>query len=413
MNFQKPKGTEDFYPEDKETQQAIFAKVKSVAKRYNFREVETPAFEELKLLTQKQGDEIKSQIFLLEKRSSEEFGLRFDLTVPLTRLFVQKQRELQKPVKWFCVDKMWRYEQPQKGRQREFYQFDVEMLGSSEPESDAEIINLMISCVKELGLTSSDVVMKINNRYLLQGLLSDFVSEEKFSSVLGIIDKFEKLSRDAFVAELELLNVDAKRIIKIITTKSLDELEKQFEGKKFSEMASLGLENIKKVFSFVSKEFVELSLSTVRGLAYYTGTVFEMFDRQGKFRAVCGGGRYDNLVEQYGGEKTPAVGVGMGYSTLLLLLEDRGLLPPQMKRVDYYVAVLSDDVRTEALNLVEKLRVRNVVETDFVKRSFSKQLQYANTIGASKLIVIGIDEVKRGKYKIKDLGSGSEEEVSF
>ena len=184
MKFQKPKGTTDYYPEEKSVQQRIFELFRETARRYNFKEIESPVFESLELLTKKEGDEIKEQIFVLTKRSKESLGLRFDLTVPAVRMFIEKQKVLPKPVKWFYVSRMWRYEQPQAGRDREFYQFSAEIFGSNKPEADAEIINLAIDSLLSLGLDEKDFIVKINNRKFIQSLLLNVVEKQKLGDVL-------------------------------------------------------------------------------------------------------------------------------------------------------------------------------------------------------------------------------------
>ncbi|MEK6886224.1 MAG: histidine--tRNA ligase, partial [Nanoarchaeota archaeon] len=365
----------------------------------------------LELLTAKSGEEIKTQIFVLEKKSTEQLGLRFDLTVPAARLFVQKQKELPKPVKWFYIDKSWRYETPQKGRLREFYQYGVELFGSDKPEADAEVINLAIDSLKNLGLTSNDIVVKLNNRKLLEGLLLQSISKEKIEGVIKLIDKSAKISEDEFVIELKKLKLNENQISdvkKIISLKGKpSEIINRIEAK--TENTKLTLLEISKTIELLSanKDFIVLDLSVARGLAYYTGTVFEIFDKNGEFRSIAGGGRYDKLVELFNGEPCPATGFGMGYATLSLLLESRGLLKKQDLSPDYYVAYFPD-VKKEALELIQKLRKNNIVETDLMERKFGKQMEYANSIKAKKLIVIGSNEVKDKIIKVKDMNTGQE-----
>ncbi len=402
--MQPVKGAADWYPDDKQIQQMIFNRLKAVAESYGYKEIETPAFETLELLETKQGEEIRSQIFVLEKKGNEQLGLRPDLTVPATRLFVQKQRELAKPVKWYYADKLWRYEAPQKGRLREFYQFGVELFGTDKPEADAEIVNLMIDALKSVGLTEKDFVIKINNRKLLQGLL-DFIPADKLETVFRAIDKSDKLSVEELEKEFTMMDINFRKINEIIMIEKLEELEKL----RMNKLAKEGLDELKAVFNLVPKEFVKLDLSTARGLSYYTGNVFEAFDREGKFRSIAGGGRYDNLVEQYGGEKTPATGFAIGYATLSLLLQERKKMPKPDKGVDFFIAVINDEVREKALKICSELRKRYSVDIDLMRRPLSKQLNYANSINAKKVIIVGPDELKKGNVKIKNMESGKEE----
>ncbi|MBW3004358.1 ATP phosphoribosyltransferase regulatory subunit, partial [Candidatus Woesearchaeota archaeon] len=215
MKYQAPKGMEDYYPEKEAVKNKIFQVFRDVAVRYGFKEVSTPAMESFKLLSAKSGEEIKQQIFMIEKRGSEDLGLRFDLTVPITRLFVTKQRELTKPVKWFSIGKMWRYEAPQKGRLREFYQLSVEMFGSDKPEADAELLNMIIDIMKGLGLTEKDFFIKINNRKLLEGILLTAIKKEQLEAVTRVIDKQKKLTDTEFEQELLDLGLDNFKIERI------------------------------------------------------------------------------------------------------------------------------------------------------------------------------------------------------
>ncbi len=410
--YQKVKGTVDFYPEDKAIKETIFSKLRQTAKNFNFKEIETPAFETLELLTAKSGEEIKTQIFLLEKRSTEQLGLRFDLTIPAARLFIQKQKELPKPVKWFYIDKMWRYEAPQKGRLREFFQYGVEIFGSDKPEADAEIIALAIESLKSLGLTAKDIFVKMNNRKLLEALLLESITKDKIEDVTRLIDKSSKITQDELVAELKKLRLNDKQITDIQKLIKLKGKPSEVLNKIPLDTDSVkkAVEEVKQIIDNLSayEDFLVLDLSIARGLAYYSGTVFEIFDRNESLRAIAGGGRYDNLIELFKGEPTPATGFGMGNVTLTLLLEEKGLLPKSELEPDYYVAYFPD-VKKEALQLIQKLRENNVVETDIMQRKFGKQMEYANAIKAKRLIVIGENEVKSKQLKIKDMKSGKEE----
>jgi len=410
--FKKPKGTEDFYPSEQEVKNKVFEVFRKVCRKYGFLEVETPAFETVELLTKKSGEEIKEQLFLFKRKDKEEFGLRFDLTVPIARMFVEKQKELPKPVKWFAISRMWRYERPQAGRLREFYQLSVEFFGAKYAEADAEIINISIDVLKQFGLNENDFVVKLNNRKLLEGLLLQFVKEDKVDSIIRIIDKKSKVNADEFnqmLAEAGLQLKDISKIKKILaadTIEKIDKLEK-------NAIANEGFEELKQIYEMVDKRFIQLDLSTARGLAYYTDAVFEVFDKNQELRSIAGGGRYDNLVELFGGQPTPATGFAMGLSTLLLLLGKKKAVPKADIGPDYFVAIVGESARQDAMKIVAEIRKKYNVETDFLRRSLSKQITYANAIGAKNLIVIGEEEIKSGKIKVKDLKTGKESSVSI
>ncbi|MBU0628962.1 MAG: histidine--tRNA ligase [Nanoarchaeota archaeon] len=412
--LQKPTGTIDFYPEEMATRKAIFRKFMAVAERYNFKQIETPAFENLSLLTQKEGEEIKQQIFTLEKRGEEEFGLRFDITVPAARMFIEKQKELSRPVKWFYLTRMWRYERPQQGRLREFYQFGTELFGSNKPEADAEVISLLIDSFRALGLTEKDFFVKVNNRKLLQGLLEGVIEKGDIFEIISVIDKKSKITDDEFDEELKRIKVNEENINKIktiINIKDINEIKEYCNN----DLSKEGLEELKSILNLLKgkKEFLRIDLSTARGLAYYTGIVFEAYDKNEKYRALAGGGRYDKLIEMFNGEPTPATGFGMGYATLSLLLKEKGLIPTIDSSPDYFIAIINDEVREKAIEIASNLRKKCKVEIDLMQRNLGNQFKFANKIGAKKVIIVGPDELKEGKVKVKDMETRKEEEVSL
>lgn len=410
MAFQKPTGTTDFFPEEMEIRNKVFDTLRTTAKRFGFKEIESPALESIELLTKKSGEEITRQIFTLEQRGDEKFGLRFDLTIPITRMFIEKQKELPKPVKWFGLTRMWRYERPQQGRLREFYQISVELFGSNKPEADAEIINLAISLLREFGLTGDDFYVRINNRKLLQGILESFSPVEFIIPLISLVDKKDKLEEDEFDKGLQDFKVsDAEKLKQILAIDKIEDLEVL----ELNEQAKQGLEELKDVLNLVNNKFVKIDLTTARGLAYYTGTVFEVFDKKGKFRAIAGGGRYDNLVELFGGEPCAATGFAMGYSTLKLLLEDRGLLKKPEEGVDYYVVVVNDNLRDKAASIIAKLRKKASVDCDIMQRNTKKQLEYANKIKAKNVIFIGEKELWTKKLTVKNMTTGKESTVNL
>ena len=405
MTFQKPKGTVDFYPGEKSAQTKIFGILRATALKYNFKEVESPAFENLDLLSKKEGEEIKQQIFTLDKRGDESFGLRFDLTVPAARMFIGRQKAIQKPVKWFFLSRMWRYERPQQGRLREFYQLSVELYGSKNPEADAEIINLASDCLLNLGLKEDDFIIKVSNKNLAVALLNDFVPKEKMDETLAIIDKRSKIEPAEFEKLFKELKIDFKKITEILNLNSIEKIQKYIKGNKAAEE---GFSSLKGTMKFLKAKSAKVDLSVVRGLVYYTGTVFEIFDKDQKYRALAGGGRYDQMVELFGGEPCPATGFAMGYATLSLLLQEKGLLQKAEDGPDYFIAIASEKAKEKAFEIASNLRKKYGVEIELVDRNLGKQFAYANSIGAKQVIVLGEKELKEGKATIKDMQSGKE-----
>ncbi len=407
MTFQKPKGTEDFFPEDMSIRQQVVGRLRATAERYGYGEVSSPAFESLQLLTEKEGEEIRGQIFTLEKRSNEEFGLRFDLTVPMARMVIERIRAMPKPIRWFMIDRMWRYEKPQAGRLREFYQLSVELYGAEGADADAELIKLVIACLESFGLTSRDIKVRINNRKLLEGLLREKVGKDDVLDLIPVIDKFSKLSREDFKAELSRFTEDSDAIIEILETEDISKIMTK------NQLAKEGLSDLQSIFRQLPAGYAVFSPSTARGLAYYTGTVFEVFDTKGKYRAIAGGGRYDNMIALFKGPATPASGFGLGITTLTLLLKDLGLLPKPNVSPDYFVAVANSECREKAMLIVEKMRRRWSVVVDISNRNLKNQVSYAGSIGARKLIVIGDQEIASGVLKVKDMQTGAETELQI
>jgi len=407
MTFQKPKGTVDFFPGEYAARTKIFSIWKETAVKYGYEQVESPAFETLDVLTKKEGDEIVSQIFTLEQRGSEKFGLKFDLTVPMARMFLEKQKTIQKPVKWFMIDKMWRYEQPQAGRLREFFQISVECYGTDTPESDAEMLCITIDLLRNCGLALSDFYVRLSSRKVVEAYLRKLAADADLDKLFAIIDKKQKISSDEF----EKLMKDAG-----LAEQDVEKLEKFLAIKELSDVKGLGkdaedaIESLKATLSYLGERSscVRIDLSTVRGLSYYTGIVFEVFDSNNKYRALAGGGRYDRMVKNFGGQECAAVGFAMGYATLSLFLKDKGLLSESVDPPEYFIAVVSDTVRKDAFAVADALRKTATVEMDVMSRKLARQLQYANAIGAKKVVFVGEDELKQGKVKVKDMESGKE-----
>lgn len=409
MTFKKIRGTTDYYPEEQAIQDAIFAKFNDCAKKFGFSHVEPPVLESTELLTAKSGEEIKEQIFITEKRGKENIGLRFEFTASLARMFIEKQKAVQKPARWYSLNKVWRYERPQAGRDREFFQFNCEIYGSDRPEADAEIINLAIETLKSLELTKKDFFVRLNNRKLLMGLLLNIVNEDVLDKVTRAIDKREKISKEDFRKELDFLDDSQFEKIEELLVMKWEDL-KDFD---MNALAREGYNMLKGVMNFIQKDYVKFDMTIVRGLDYYTGTVFEVFDTDRKYRALCGGGRYDNVIDVFGGQKTPATGFGMGYSTVILLLKDKELLPDSKQQLDYFVAVVEDEYRSYAFDIARLLRNKGTVTIDLMGRSFSKQLKYATQLEAKNIVFVGPDEMKRKVAKIKNIETKEETEIDI
>jgi len=410
--MQKPKGTTDFYPEELAVRNRIFIKLRETALRYNFLEIESPAFESMDLLSRKEGEEIREQIFTLEKKGNEHLGLRFDLTVPAVRMFIQAEKGIPKPVKWFYLSRMWRYEQPQQGRLREFYQFSAELFGSRNADADAEIISLAIESLLSLGLKKGEFIVRLNNKKLLEGILEEFIPEHLIQEVIKLIDKSRKIDERVFNEEMTRMGINkdmSERLEKAIGIKNLSDISES--NIKIKE----GISELKSLLSSLGtkSEFITLDISTARGLSYYTGNVFEIFDSHEKYRSIAGGGRYDNLVELLGGRSTPAIGFAIGYAVLELILKDKGLISKTPISPEYFIAIVSDDLKEKAIEITDILRKRYTVEIELGGRNLNNQLKYANSIKAKKVIILGKKELVEGMVVVKDMSNGSEQKIKI
>jgi len=270
---------------------------------------------------------------------------------------------------------------------------------------------MLCDMMSSAGLSEDDFIIKINNRKLLLGLLSDIIGKNDFEDIMRVIDKKSKISDKEFEDELKRTGVDPSSITQIksiLGVKELSNLECR------NEMAKEGLEELKKVLGLLkSRKNVKADLSIARGLSYYTGIIFECYDGKEKLRSLAGGGRYDNLISLFGWQDCPATGFAIGFSTLALLLKEKGLIPEPDFSLDYFIAPVNDDVREKAFEIAQLLRSKYRVETDLMRRNLKNQLDYANSLKARKVIFVGPDELKSGEVKIKDMSSGKEEKVKI
>ncbi|MFT4923452.1 MAG: histidyl-tRNA synthetase, partial [Haloarculaceae archaeon] len=314
------KGFRDFYPPEMQARREVVDTVEETAKGYGFREIGTPAMEPVEMYVDKSGDEIVEELYAFEDQGGREVALTPELTPTVARMFVAKQQALSKPVKWVSTRPFWRYEEPQQGRFREFYQTNVDIFGSADPAADAEILAVAADALTGLGLTGEEFDFRVSHRDILGGLLAAFEADVDAREAIRAVDKREKVERDEYFGLLEaagLSDSQAAEFDDLLETPE-SELEDlvRFAG---TERVEAAVENLEAVLDatadFGVREYCTLSLTTARGLDYYTGVVFECFDSTGEVsRAVFGGGRYDDLIEGFGGQPTPAVGVAPGHA---------------------------------------------------------------------------------------------------
>jgi histidyl-tRNA synthetase len=417
--MQALKGFRDFYPEEMARRTYLFEVWRRVAKRFGFVEFDGPPLESLELYTRKSGEEIVEQLYAFEDKGERKVSLRPEMTPTLARMVAARASALPKPLKWYSIPQLFRYERNQRGRLREHFQLNVDIVGAPEVEADAELLAVAIEIQRELGLDASDVIARVNDRRVVQGVLSELeVPSERVPAVYAVIDKFRKVPRETF-SELLLgagVSSSAATEISRLSAGDVDVLEwcdrrlKPGPGQE----AATNLARYRQVLdeSGVS-DFVQVDFSIVRGLAYYTGIVFELYDRKGKERAICGGGRYDELIHSLGGPRLEALGFGMGDVVLSLMLEDRGLFPAAPPRVEVAVIPVGRELASAARKVTALLRGAGfAAETPFTPSGVGKDLKAASRDGARFAVIIGPDEWSADAANLKDLKDGTERRVS-
>jgi histidyl-tRNA synthetase len=335
-----------------------------------------------------------------------------ELTPTVARMVVAKSQELSKPIKWMSTRPFWRYEQVQQGRFREFYQTNVDIFGSSEPEADAEILAFAADAMTNLGLTADDFEFRVSHRDILGGLLESFDADVDTREAIRAVDKSAKIDREEYLALLTdagLTWSQAEQFDDLLQSEDLDALA-EFAGTERVESAVTNLQNVLAVAEeFGVREYCTVSLETARGLDYYTGVVFECFDSTGEVsRAVFGGGRYDGLIESFGGQPTPAVGVAPGHAPLQLLCQRAGVWPDEELSTDYYLLTVGDTGDVAARIARELRQAGNVVETDVADRSFGAQMGYADGINAETVVIVGEQDLANDEVTVKDMTTGDQ-----
>jgi len=408
--IQKLKGFREFYPEVMAARRKVFDTMHRVARSFGFHEIDTPSLEPLELFRIKSGEEIVQQTFSFVDKGGREVTLIPELTPSVARM-VANRKDLPRPVKWYSIGKMWRYEEPQSGRLREFYQFNADIFGSPKPEADAEVIALAMKILDSLDL-GGKYIMRVSDRILMEEILRGIGVEGDLWEVLRVIDKKEKVDEEKFREMLSGVGLVDKQIDDLLSILDVrgrcdelsDVLGKYPQYQRLSRIFEL-------VEAYNVKGEIILDLSIVRGLAYYSSTVFEAHDAKRELRAILGGGRYDGVVELFGGEHTPAVGFAIGDAVLEILMKREGVWPEEKISVDYYIAVIGDSARKTGIKIANSLREKGFrVDLDVMGRSLSKQMKYAARINARKVIIVGEDEVKKGAVIIRDMASGEQEE---
>lgn len=420
--FKPARGTRDFMPEDMIKREYVIDTIRRVFENYGYDPFETPAFESLDLLKVKCGEEVEEQIYKFQDKGGRLLGLRFDLTVPLARV-VASNLALPKPFRRYCISRAWRYERPEaKRRFREFWQADVDIVGSSEPDCEAELLAVAVDCLRALGLR--ELYIRLNNRKTLEGL-ADLagVPASKAIDVFRAIDKLDRLGLEGVKEELRrsgISNEASRKIMDSVRIKGrLERLRKRKAVEELSENAGVreGLEELGRIVDrsrdYCISEEIIIDFSLVRGLDYYTGPIFEIVVKGGEdVGSVAGGGRYDNLVELYGGNPTPASGISLGIERIVKIMQMREMLELPKTNVKVFVAPMSASMRARAIEISQSLRNEGLpTEVDVTGRKLTKQLKYADGKGIPLAVLVGENEEKRGCVLLKNLWKEEQKEV--
>jgi histidyl-tRNA synthetase len=385
-------GFRDFYPKDLAERDHVFRAWHDVARRFAFEAYDGPPLEPLELYTKKSGEEIVGQLYAFTDKGSREVALRPEMTPSFARMVSARANSLRKPVRWYSIPQLFRYERQQKGRLREHFQLNVDIVGDAEVTSDAELLAVAIEIMRTCGLTADDVVARVSDRRLLVALLGAWgVPDESVPAVYAAIDKVERDPRDRLVERLGTAGVGtelATHILDAVTASDLGALRSLHGG---DAAVAAELNRMERYLSLLAahgvSRWVRFDLSIVRGLAYYTGIVFELFDRKGEFRAICGGGRYDRLLHDLGGVDLPALGFGMGDVVLGELLRARGLMTPRPTAADFYVAAEFPATDEDVIEVATALRRAGLaVEYAFSRGPLGRQRKSAWSAQVSYII---------------------------
>ncbi len=410
------RGTRDFYPEDMRMRNWLFDHFTDAARLHGFEEYDAPVLESEELYTRKAGEEITQQLYNFEDKGERAVTLRPEMTPSLARMVMARAGALPMPIKWFSIPQCWRYERTQRGRGREHYQWNVDIWGTESIEADVELLSVLVNFFDAVGLTPDDLAIKLSSRKVLEEVLGSLgISGENFAPTCIVIDKMDKLPADVIAEQLTELGLSSEAISTIqstLTISNFDELRNALgeESAAIAELASL----FAAAADYGISDWIEFDASIVRGLAYYTGMVFEVRDRAGELRAICGGGRYDKLLSTLGGKDLPATGFGFGDMVIMELLTEKGLLPELVSGNDDIVLAHSTELRGAAMSVASALRANGrSVDLILEQKKMKWAFKHAERTGAERLVLVMPNEWEEGKVRIKNLFTGEETDVDI
>ena len=406
MEFTRPRGTRDFLFEEMRRRKDTESTLRRIFENYGYQEIKTPLFEDLKLFTTKSGEEIVDQLYNFKDKSDRDLTLRPEITAPVARLYLNELEKVSaKPIKLYYYGSCFRYERPQKGRFRQFWQFGCELIGAKTPQGEAEVISLCSEAIHSLGITTADV--NINHLGIIRGLFEHFdIPSEIQREIMVIIDKGDK---ELLIESLSLL-----KLIDLVGDKTIISAVEDLV-KNYSEVQS-SLDELKELIKYLEAFQVEnytLNLGVARGLDYYTGIVFEIYVPElGAQKQICGGGSY-SLVKVFGGKEVESTGFALGFDRLINAIEELTVQKELPSHLDVYVAPISKNVTLKAYEITQMLRKNNIKsDVDLNNKKFKKLMNYADKIKVKKIIIIGEKDLSQGKVTIKDMDSGNQDLVN-
>lgn len=421
MEFERPRGTRDFLFEEMRQRKEVENTLRRVFENYGFGEVQTPLFEDLKLFTTKSGDEVVNQLYNFTDKGGRELTLRPEITAPIARLYLNEMQKTAKPIKLYYYGSCFRYERPQKGRFRQFWQFGCELIGAKSPEAEAEVIAMCSNAIEELGITTAE--FNVNHLGIIRGLFNHFdIDEETQTAIMVVIDKGDKellkeslLGEDPVIKDKPELNEVLFKLMDMVGDSSIiSDIRELVSPYDEAQEALEEFEELIKTLEAFQVFNYKLNLGVARGLDYYTGIVFEVYvEDLGAQKQVCGGGTY-SLIKLFGGEEVVSTGFALGFDRLINAIEE--LTEPKELEpiVKAYVAAISPETRGKAFEIAQTLRLADIpTEVDLSRKKFKKLLNYANKIGVKYTVLVGERDLEEGNVTIKNMDSGEQELIAI
>ena len=404
MDIQRPRGTRDFLFDEMRLRKHVESTLRRIFEAYGYQEIKTPLFEDLALFTMKSGDGIMGQIYHFQDKGGRDLALRPELTAPVARLYINELQKKSKPIKMYYYGSCFRYERPQKGRWRQFWQLGCELIGGKSPESEAEIIAMAAHCLEELGL--EDFEIHIGNLGIIRGILDETgVSKEQQDKIMAIVDKGELEELKSILKEFKIDSNTNNILIRLVDMNGHREIIKKvyelINHNKSASKALIELEELLEILEAFGFSKYTVNMGIARGLDYYSGAVFEIYVHSlGAQKQISGGGTY-NLIELFGGEQVESTGFAFGFDRLVECVKKCGIQKPQNKTLDVFVAPISKDMKLNAFKIAQALRKYNIkTDVDLVGRKLKKILSQADSLGARYVILVGERDFEKGKIPI-------------